>query len=109
MELISYIDIVTEFYKKFGGASLDNGGAYRISVQGAPVVFLVDGLAKYLGIPKLRNTYPNMLPREFDPLGDKRTTQDKGVVYIDEVDTLTDHEVRDLIVGPMYDRMKSIR
>ena len=112
MELVSFIEIVTEFYKELGAASPDDGGAYRISVRGAPVIFSADGLAAYLGIPRLLDAYPNLPVRESGPSGDAAQSQDEGLDYTDEIDTLVDHEVRDLIVGPdapVYDGSKSIR
>ncbi|KAF5471875.1 hypothetical protein F2P56_008639 [Juglans regia] len=62
-----------QFYKELSGANADDGGAYMISVQEAPVIYSADGLAEYLCIPKLRDAYLNMLPRESDPSGDAET------------------------------------
>ena len=65
-EPVSYIDIVAEFYRELGSASADDSGAYSITVRGVPVVFSRDGLAEHLGIPRLPDAYPNVVPRESD-------------------------------------------
>lgn len=111
-EPVSYIDIVAEFYRELGSASADDSGAYSITVREVPVVFSRDGLAEHLGIPRLPDAYPNVVPRESDPSVEAETAEEEASVYTDEVDTLADHEVRDLVVGPdapPYDGTKSIK
>ncbi|XP_040994302.1 K(+) efflux antiporter 6-like [Juglans microcarpa x Juglans regia] len=74
------------------------------------IIHLTIRLATYLGIPRLLDAYPNLQPRESDPSGDADMSQDEGSVYTDEIDTLADHEVRELIVGPnapVYDGTKN--
>lgn len=65
----------------------------------------MDILADYICIPRLLNEYPNVVPIE-----SSKSIEDK--VYTNELDTLDDPEVRDLIVGPnapLYDGTKSIK
>lgn len=111
-ELVSYIDIVVEFCRQLGGASLDDGGAYTIIVRGAPITFSTDELAVYVGIPRLRDAYPNVMSREFDISNDAKNVAEEGSIFTYELNAIIDHEVMDLVVGsyaPLYDGMKSIK
>ncbi|KAF5481684.1 hypothetical protein F2P56_002320 [Juglans regia] len=87
-DLMSYIDIVSEFYKELDGISPDEGGECMISIQGASVLFLADRLADFIGIPKLRTVYSNVVVRESPASGDGETAEDEGLAYTDELDSL---------------------
>lgn len=53
-----------------------------------------------------------MVPKKSDPLGDVETVKGEASVYIDVLDTLTNHVVRDMVVGPdalMYDGTNCIK
>lgn len=108
--IISYINIVYEFYRKLSSASRDNE-ASTILVWGALVTFLVDALANFIGILRLPTAYPNVVPRESTTAGYAKMAEDNGF-DANGRNGLADHEVRQLVVGsdvPPYDRTKRIK
>lgn len=107
------LGIVVKFYQQLGGANPDEGlRAYTITIQGTRVTFSTNGLADYIGIPRLSDSYPNVMPRESSPSSDVNIAKDEGVIYTDELDTIANYDIRDFIFGPdvpLYDGTRSIK
>lgn len=71
----------------------------------------MDILIDYICISRLPNAYPNVVPSESDTTcSDVDAIEEE--VYTDELHTLVDHGIRDLIIGfdaPMYNGINNIK